>query len=163
MSDAAPAAFPCKTDGGTRINGDDMQAMGEIFRKVVCCGMQGPLKALLDRTIPLSSMAMQETSRRQTRRTDGLHHLKYLMICSCGFPNRKHDVEPAAAPFRLSFPGSSLCPKAPCSSHRRPCGEHCIWWENNTRASAKSTRHCSEIGASILLEEQYTAIAKNGG
>ena len=31
-------------------------------------------------------------------------HLRYLMICGCGFPNSRHNFEPAAAQFRLLFP-----------------------------------------------------------
>ncbi len=27
------------------------------------------------------------------------------MICGCGFPNSKHNFEPAAAQFKLCFPG----------------------------------------------------------
>jgi hypothetical protein len=31
-------------------------------------------------------------------------HLRYVMICGCGFPNSKHNFEPAAAQFKLCFP-----------------------------------------------------------
>ena len=30
-------------------------------------------------------------------------HLKYLMICGCGFPNSKKNFEPAIMQFKLSF------------------------------------------------------------
>jgi len=30
-------------------------------------------------------------------------HLKYLMICGCGFPNSKQNFEPAVAQFKLMF------------------------------------------------------------
>ena len=33
--------------------------------------------------------------------------LRYLMICGCGFPNSRHNFEPAAAQFRLLFRGDS--------------------------------------------------------
>lgn len=33
-------------------------------------------------------------------------HLKYLMICGCGFPNSAHNFEPAAGQFKLCFPNN---------------------------------------------------------
>ena len=31
-------------------------------------------------------------------------HLKYVMICGCGFPNSRHNFEPAVQQFKLCFP-----------------------------------------------------------
>ena len=31
-------------------------------------------------------------------------HLRYVMICGCGFPNSKHNFEPMVAEFKLMFP-----------------------------------------------------------
>ena len=60
--------FACKMNGGTCIHDDDMRGiLNEILESdlllfsfpLYCYGMPAPLKALLDRTMPLSSMAMQ--------------------------------------------------------------------------------------------------------
>ncbi|MBO4879321.1 MAG: hypothetical protein J5544_03605, partial [Clostridia bacterium] len=34
-------------------------------------------------------------------------HLRYMMICGCGFPNSRHNFEPAVAQFKLMFPGDT--------------------------------------------------------
>ena len=67
--------------------------------------MPAPLKALLDRTLPLSSMAMQKVGDRYEHVGQAdFSHLRYLMICGCGFPNSRQNFEPAIAQFRLCFP-----------------------------------------------------------
>jgi hypothetical protein len=67
--------------------------------------MPAPLKALIDRTLPLSSMAMQKVGDRYEHVGQAdFAHLRYLMICGCGFPNSKQNFEPAVAQFRLLFP-----------------------------------------------------------
>ncbi len=33
-------------------------------------------------------------------------HLKYMMICGCGFPNSKQNFEPAVMQFKLMFPNN---------------------------------------------------------
>lgn len=33
-------------------------------------------------------------------------HLKYIMICGCGFPNAEHNFEPAVEQFKLLFPNN---------------------------------------------------------
>ena len=108
--------FSCMRNGGSCIHDDDMRAiLNEILASdlliwsfpLYCYGMPAPLKALLDRTLPLSSMAMQKVGERyeHVEQAD-FSHLRYLMICGCGFPNSKHNFEPATAQFRLCFPGS---------------------------------------------------------
>ena len=70
-----------------------------------CYGMPAPLKALLDRTLPLSSMAMQKVGERYEHVGQAdFSHLKYVMICGCGFPNSKHNFEPAVMQFTRCFP-----------------------------------------------------------
>ena len=72
-----------------------------------CYGMPAPLKALLDRTMPLSSMAMRKAGDRYEHVGQAdFSRLKYMMICGCGFPNSKHNFEPAVAQFKLCFPGN---------------------------------------------------------
>ena len=106
--------FTCKRNGGNCVYQDDMK---EILQWILesdlllfsfplyCYGIPAPLKALLDRTMPLSSMEMQKVGERYEHRGQAdFSHLRYLMICGCGFPNAKHNFEPAVAQFKLMFP-----------------------------------------------------------
>lgn len=106
--------FSCMKNGGVCIHRDDMKELLEeilesdllIFSfPLYCYGMPAPLKALIDRTLPLSSMAMRKVEERyeHVEQAD-FSHLKYLMICGCGFPNSQHNFEPAIAQFKLCFP-----------------------------------------------------------
>lgn len=106
--------FSCMRNGGDCIRKDDMKELLEeilgsdilIFSfPLYCYGMPAPLKAVIDRTLPLSSMAMQKVGERyeHVEQAD-FSHLKYLMICGCGFPNSQHNFEPAVAQFKLCFP-----------------------------------------------------------
>lgn len=108
--------FSCMHNGGTCIHNDDMRSILEeilesdllIFNyPLYCYGIPAPLKALMDRTLPLSSMAMQKVDDRYIHVGQAdFSHLKYLMICGCGFPNSKHNFEPAVAQFKLCFPNN---------------------------------------------------------
>lgn len=106
--------FSCMRNGGDCIHKDDMKELLEeilesdllVFNfPLYCYGMPAPLKALIDRTLPLSSMAMRKVGDRyeHVEQAD-FSHLKYLMICGCGFPNSQQNFEPAIAQFKLSFP-----------------------------------------------------------
>ena len=108
--------FACMRNGGTCIFDDDMkEILGEIVKSdlmilsfpLYCYSMPAPLKALMDRTLPLTSMAMQKVGERYEHvdQTD-VSHLRFLMICGCGFPNSKQNFEPAVAQFRLMFPSN---------------------------------------------------------
>lgn len=108
--------FSCMRNGGECIHKDDMRGiLEEILQSnlliwsypLYCYGMPAPLKALLDRTLPLSSMAMRKVGDRyeHVAKAD-FSHLRYLMICGCGFPNSEHNFEPAAAQFKLCFPNN---------------------------------------------------------
>ena len=107
--------FSCMHNGGTCFHQDDMK---EILEQILdsdllicsfplyCYGMPAPLKALIDRTLPLSSMAMQKVGERYEHVGQAdFSHLQYLMICGCGFPNSQHNFEPAVEQFKLLFPG----------------------------------------------------------
>ena len=108
--------FTCKRSGGTCIHNDDMrEILDEILESdllvfsfpLYCYGMPAPLKALLDRTMPLSSLAMQKVGDRYEHVGQAdFSHLHYLMLCGCGFPNSKHNFEPAVAEFKLCFPNN---------------------------------------------------------
>lgn len=70
-------------------------------------GMPVMLKNLIDRTLPLSSMAMAEVNGRYVHVSQrDYSHLRYLMICGCGFPNSKKNFEPAVSQFELLFPNN---------------------------------------------------------
>ena len=65
--------FACMRNGGTCIHDDDMrEILNEILASnlliwsfpLYCYGMPAPLKALLDRTLPLSSLAMRKAGDR---------------------------------------------------------------------------------------------------
>lgn len=108
--------FTCKRNGGKCIHSDDM---AEILQKILesdvlllnfplyCYGMPAPLKNLMDRTMPLSNMAMEKVGERYEHVGQADYaHLRYVMICGCGFPNSKHNFEPAIAQFELMFPSN---------------------------------------------------------
>lgn len=105
----------CMRNGGLCRHDDDMRAiLEEILASdlllfsfpLYCYGMPAMLKNLIDRTLPLSSMAMQKVGDRYEHVGQAdFSHLKYLMICGCGFPNSTHNFEPAVAQFKLMFPG----------------------------------------------------------
>ena len=106
--------FACMHNGGTCIHDDDMKGiLEEILRSdllifsfpLYCYGMPAPLKAIIDRILPLSKMTMEKVGDRYEHVGQGDYsHLRYLMISGCGFPNSKQNFEPAVAQFKLLFP-----------------------------------------------------------
>ena len=106
--------FSCMRNGGSCIYDDDMK---EILRRIpesdllifsfplYAYGMPAPMKAMVDRLLPLTSMEMREVegSYRHVGQTD-LANLKYVMICGCGFPNSRNNFEPAVTQFIKLFP-----------------------------------------------------------
>ena len=106
--------FSCMHNGGTCIHDDDMRPILEeildsdlllLSYPLYCYGMPAPLKALMDRTLPLSSMAMQKVGDRYAHVGQAdFSRLRYLMICGCGFPNSRHNFEPAVMQFKQMFP-----------------------------------------------------------
>ena len=107
--------FSCMRNGGNCVLDDDMK---EILRRIpesdllifsfplYAYGMPAPMKAMIDRLLPLTSMEMREVdgSYRHVGQTD-LSHIKYVMICGCGFPNSRNNFEPAVSQFIKLFPG----------------------------------------------------------
>ena len=62
-------------------------------------------RILMDRTMPLSSMAMEKVGERYEHVGQADYaHLRYVMICGCGFPNAKHNFEPMTLAFHQMFP-----------------------------------------------------------
>ena len=106
--------FTCKQNGGHCVMKDDMrEILEQIFASdlllfsypLYSYGMPAMLKNLIDRTLPLSSMAMTEVNGRYVHVGQrDYSHLKFLMICGCGFPNSRKNLEPANRQFELLFP-----------------------------------------------------------
>lgn len=106
--------FACMRNGGTCRYDDDMRGiLEEILSSDLLLfsfplygyGMPAAMKNLIDRILPLNSMAMTKVGDRYVHVRHGEQsHLKFLMICGCGFPNSRHNFEPAVAQFRLLFP-----------------------------------------------------------
>ena len=170
--------FACKRNGGTCIHNDDMKAiLNEIlesdlllFSFPLCCyGMPAPLKALLDRTMPLSSMAMKKVGDRYEHVGQAdFSRLRYMMICGCGFPNSKHNFEPAVAQFKQCFPCNHTIITIP-ESPMFNAPEAKIVTEPRlelVRQAGKQFAETGEINAALLAEigspmipeEQYAAI-----
>ena len=106
--------FACMHNGGKCIHDDDMKGiLDKILESdllvfsypLYCYGMPAPLKAILDRVLPLSSMAMEKVGEmyEHVGQAD-VSRLKYLMICGCGFPKSRHNFEAAVAQFQMMFP-----------------------------------------------------------
>ena len=170
--------FSCMRSGGACIHDDDMRGILEEILKselllfsfpLYCYGMPASLKALLDRTLPLSSMAMRKTGDRYEHVGQAdFSHLKYLMICGCGFPNSRHNFEPAVAQFKLCFPCNHTIltvPESPMFNAPEAAVVTAPRLELVKRAGEQYARTgqiestlLSEIGSPMIPEEQYAAI-----
>lgn len=106
--------FHCmRTKNGCVIEDDMKGILQEMLQSdlmlfsfpLYCYGMPASLKAVIDRILPLSSMKMEKVGERYEHVAQGDYsHLKYLMICGCGFPNSKQNFEGAVTQFKLLFP-----------------------------------------------------------
>ena len=104
----------CMRNGGKCIHNDNM---ADILQQILNTdlllfsfplygfGVPAPLKALLDRTLPLGSIAMRKVGERyeHVEQAD-FSHLKYVVISGCGFPNAEHNFEALKMQFDLRFP-----------------------------------------------------------
>ena len=170
--------FTCMRNGGTCIHDDDMRRiLEEILDSdllvwsfpLYCYGMPAALKALLDRTLPLSSMEMRRVGERYVHVEQAdFSHLRYLMVCGCGFPNSKHNFEPAVAQFRLCFPGDHTIITVP-ESPMFNAPEAAAVTEPRLALVRQAGRQYAETGAvepallreicsPMIPEEQYAAI-----
>ena len=174
--------FTCMRNGGTCVHEDDMGAiLEEILASdlliwsfpLYCYGMPAPLKALLDRTLPLSSMAMQKVGERYAHVGQADYsHLRYLMICGCGFPNSRRNFEPAVAQFKLCFPGDCTILTIPESPMFNAPEAAAVTeprlalvkraGEQYARTGRIEDALLAEIGAPMIPEEQYAAIVNSG-
>ena len=175
--------FACKRNGGTCIHDDDMRAiLDEILASelllfsfpLYCYGMPAPLKALLDRTMPLSSMAMRKVGDRYEHVGQAdFSRLKYLMICGCGFPNSRHNFEPAVAQFSLCFPANRTVltiPESPMFNAPEAAvvtGPRLALVRQAGKQYAQTGEIdgalLAKIGSPMIPEEQYAAIVNGGG
>lgn len=106
--------FACMHNGGRCVQDDDMGGiLAEILQSdlllfsfpLYCYGMPAPLKAIIDRILPLSQMTMAKVGDRYEHVGQrDYSHLRYVMISGCGFPNSRQNFEPAVAQFKLLFP-----------------------------------------------------------
>ena len=170
--------FACMRNGGNCIHNDDMRG---IFEEILdsnlliwsyplyCYGMPAPLKALLDRTLPLSSMAMQKVGDRYEHVGQAdFSHLKYVMICGCGFPNSKHNFEPAVMQFVRCFPNEHTMitvPESPMFNVPEAAVVTVPHLELVKKAGKQyaesgiiSEELLKEINSPMIPEEQYAAI-----
>ena len=170
--------FACMRNGGNCIHNDDMRSiLEEILDSnlliwsypLYCYGMPAPLKALLDRTLPLSSMTMQKVGDRYEHIGQAdFSHLKYVMICGCGFPNSKHNFEPAVMQFKRCFPNEHTMitvPKSPMFNAREAATVTVSRLELVRKAGKQYAENgiisddlMKEITSPMIPEEQYTEI-----
>ena len=169
--------FACML-GGDCIHHDDMRGiLEEILDNdlliwsypLYCYGMPAPLKALLDRTLPLSSMAMQKVGDRYEHVGQAdFSHLKYVMICGCGFPNSRNNFEPAVSQFIKLFPGDHTIitiPESPMFNAPEAAPVTVPRLELVKEAGKQyaedlrvSEKLLEEIGTPMIPEEQYARI-----
>ena len=173
--------FTCKRNGGQCVHDDDMR---EILSRLLdsdlllfsfplyCYGMPAPLKALLDRTMPLSSMAMRKVGERYDHVGQAdFSRLRYLMICGCGFPNSRHNFEPAVMQFQLCFPENSTVINVP-ESPMFSAPEAAVVTAPRLKLVRQAGRQYAETGAidagllaqitsPMIPEEQYAQIVNS--
>ena len=170
--------FACMRNGGTCIHDDDMRGILDAILAsdvlllsfgLYCYGMPAPLKALMDRTLPLSSMEMARVGERYEHVGQAdFDHLRYVMVCGCGFPNSKHNFEPAVAQFKLMFPGDHTAITVP-ESPMFNAPEAAVVTGPRLELVRKAGRQyaetgaidetlLAEIGSPMIPEETYAAI-----
>ena len=170
--------FVCKYNGGQCVIDDDMREILEqmlgsdllLFSyPLYCYGMPAGLKNLIDRTLPLSSMAMEAMNGRYVHVGQrNYSHLRYLMICGCGFPNSKKNFEPAVRQFELLFPNNHTILTVP-ESPMFNAPEAAVVTAPRLELVRKAGRQyaetgkidaaiLTEIGSPMIPEETYAAI-----
>lgn len=174
--------FACKQNGGLCVQDDDMRG---ILEKILdsdlllfsfplhSYGMPATLKNLIDRMLPLSSMAMANVNGRYVHIGQrDYSHLRYLMICGCGFPNSKQNFEPAVAQFKLLFPRNHTIltvPESPMFNAPEAAAVAVPRLELVKKAGRQYAEAgiieetlLAEIGSPMIPEEVYAKIV-NGG
>jgi putative NADPH-quinone reductase len=138
-----------------------------------CYGMPAPLKAIIDRTLPLSSMAMRKVGERYEHVGQAdVSHLRSLMICGCGFHNSRQNFEPAVAQFKLCFRGAHTVITVPESPmfNAPPAAPVTVPRLERVKEAGRQYAEKGEIDPALLTEitspmipeEQYAAIVNSG-
>ena len=174
--------FACMHNGGACIYDDDMKGILEeildsdllLFSfPLYCYGMPAPLKAIVDRVLPLSSMAMEKVGDRYEHVGQAdFSHLRYLMISGCGFPNSRQNFEPAVAQFKLLFPEGHTILTVP-ESPMFNVPQAAVVTEPRLALLKEAGRQYAETGtieagllqqisSPMIPEEQYAAIVNAG-
>ena len=174
--------FSCMRNGGECIHDDDMKDILEgildsdlliLSFPLYCYGMPAPLKAVIDRTLPLSNMAMQKVGDRYEHVGQAdFSHLRYLMICGSGFPNSRQNFEPAVAQFKLLFPEGHTILTVPESPMFNAPEAEVVTKPRllSVRQAGRQYAETGEIEEALLAEitspmipeEQYAAIVNKG-
>ena len=174
--------FACMHNGGACIHDDDMKGILEeildsdllLFSfPLYCYGMPAPLKAIVDRVLPLSSMAMEKVGDRYEHVGQAdCSRLRYLMISGCGFPNSRQNFEPAVAQFKLLFPEGHTILTVP-ESPMFNVPQAAVVTEPRLALLKEAGRQYAETGtieagllqqisSPMIPEEQYAAIVNAG-
>ena len=174
--------FACMHNGGACIHDDDMKGILEeildsdllLFSfPLYCYGMPAPLKAIVDRVLPLSSMAMEKVGDRYEHVGQAdFARLRYLMISGCGFPNSRQNYEPAVAQFKLLFPEGHTILTVP-ESPMFNVPQAAVVTESRLALLKEAGRQYAETGtieagllqqisSPMIPEEQYAAIVNAG-
>ena len=174
--------FTCMHNGGDCVINDGMRGiLDEILKSdllllsfpLYCYGMPAPLKALIDRTLPLSGMAMRKVGERYEHVGQAdVGRLRFLMICGCGFPNSSQNFEPAVVQFRLLFRGAGAAvtvPESPMLNvpEAEPVTAPRLALVREAGRVYAETGEISEktlaaLRAPMIPEEQYAAIVNAG-
>jgi putative NADPH-quinone reductase len=170
--------FACMHNGGTCRYDDDMRGiLQEILESDVlllsfplyCFGMPAMLKALIERTLPLASMAMRKVGDRYEHvEQKDFSRLRYVIICGCGFPNGRQNFEPAVATFERMFPSNHTIitvPESPMFNAPEAAvvtGPRLELVRQAGKQYAESGaidgKLLAEIGSPMIPEEQYVKI-----
>lgn len=172
----------CMRNGGNCVIEDDMKdILEEILTSDLLVfsfplygfGMPAPLKALLDRTLPLGKMDMRKVGERyeHVEQAD-FSHLRYVMLCGCGFPNAKGNFEGVLQQWRLMFGSDALAitvPEAPMFNAPEAAGVTGPFLELVRQAGREYAQSgfvtpetMGKLSVPIIPDEVYASIV-NGG
>jgi hypothetical protein len=174
--------FACKKNGGNCIHDDDMAALLQKYLNadvtifsfpLYCYGIPAPLKAFFDRTMPLSTMAMQKVGDRyeHTGPVD-FSRIHTVVISGCGFPSATNNYEPLRREFELMIPHDLFMltvPEAPMFNAPEAAVVTAPFLELVREAGRQyaesfnvSVKLMEKLAVPMIPEEMYTVIA-NGG
>lgn len=173
--------FTCKRSGEQCVIDDMRDILEQMLASEVLLfsfplhsyGMPAALKSLVDRMLPLSSMAMAQVNGRYVHVGQrDYSQLRFLMICGCGFPNSRRNFEPAVRQFELLFPhGRTILtvPESPMFSAPEAAAvtapRLALVREAGRQYAERGvidTALLAQIGTPMIPEETYAGIV-NGG